>query len=70
MANGVGPLAIVNDILLDGMREVGDLVASGEMQLPFVATERRDHEVSVAYLEPLMEKERSGWSRTGGAGYG
>ena len=33
---GARPLDIVNDILLDGMRVVGDLFASGEMQLPFV----------------------------------
>ena len=34
MAEGMAPLDIVNDLLLDGMREVGDLFASGEMQLP------------------------------------
>ena len=36
MAEGMAPLDIVNELLLDGMREVGDLFASGEMQLPFV----------------------------------
>ena len=36
MADGAQPLDIVNEILLDGMRVVGDLFASGEMQLPFV----------------------------------
>jgi 5-methyltetrahydrofolate--homocysteine methyltransferase len=60
MANGVGPLAIVNDILLDGMREVGDLFASGEMQLPFVLQSAETMKSAVAYLEPLMEKSDQG----------
>ncbi len=60
MANGVAPLAIVNDILLDGMREVGDLFASGEMQLPFVLQSAETMKSAVAYLEPLMEKSDQG----------
>jgi 5-methyltetrahydrofolate--homocysteine methyltransferase len=60
LQNGVAPLAIVNDILLDGMREVGDLFASGEMQLPFVLQSAETMKSAVAYLEPLMEKSDQG----------
>jgi 5-methyltetrahydrofolate--homocysteine methyltransferase len=60
MANGLAPLSIVNDILLDGMREVGDLFASGEMQLPFVLQSAETMKSAVAYLEPLMEKSDQG----------
>jgi 5-methyltetrahydrofolate--homocysteine methyltransferase len=60
MANGFAPLSIVNDILLDGMREVGDLFASGEMQLPFVLQSAETMKSAVAYLEPLMEKSDQG----------
>src|ERR1035441_7244993 len=60
MTNGLAPLSIVNDILLDGMREVGDLFASGEMQLPFVLQSAETMKSAVAYLEPLMEKSDQG----------
>ncbi|MGI9647087.1 MAG: methionine synthase [Acidimicrobiia bacterium] len=57
LAGGLAPLAIVNDILLDGMKTVGELFASGEMQLPFVLRSAETMKAAVAYLEPLMEKE-------------
>ena len=60
MAAGSAPLAIVNDVLLDGMREVGDLFASGEMQLPFVLQSAETMKSAVAFLEPLMEKSDQG----------
>ncbi|MHB8826862.1 MAG: methionine synthase [Acidimicrobiales bacterium] len=60
MAAGLAPLAIVNDILLDGMREVGDLFASGEMQLPFVLQSAETMKSAVAHLEPHMEKSDQG----------
>jgi 5-methyltetrahydrofolate--homocysteine methyltransferase len=60
MASGHSPLLIVNDILLDGMREVGDLFASGEMQLPFVLQSAETMKSAVAYLEPFMEKSDQG----------
>jgi len=60
MAEGIEPLAIVNDILLDGMREVGDLFASGEMQLPFVLQSAETMKAAVAQLEPHMEKSDQG----------
>jgi 5-methyltetrahydrofolate--homocysteine methyltransferase len=56
----ITPLDIVNDILLDGMREVGDLFASGEMQLPFVLQSAETMKAAVAYLEPFMEKSDQG----------
>ena len=37
----MAPLAIVNDVLLAGMKTVGELFASGEMQLPFVLSRPR-----------------------------
>jgi 5-methyltetrahydrofolate--homocysteine methyltransferase len=49
-------LEIVNDVLLDGMKVVGDLFGSGEMQLPFVLQSAEVMKTAVAYLEPHMEK--------------
>ncbi|GAA0806893.1 methionine synthase [Spirilliplanes yamanashiensis] len=49
-------LAIVNDILLDGMKVVGELFGSGQMQLPFVLQSAEVMKTAVAYLEPHMEK--------------
>ena len=60
MAQGTSPLAIVNDILLDGMREVGTLFASGEMQLPFVLQSAETMKTAVSHLEPFMEKSDQG----------
>jgi len=60
LAEGARPLDIVNDILLDGMRVVGDLFASGEMQLPFVLQSAETMKSAVAHLEPLMEKSDQG----------
>ncbi len=59
LANGRGPLEIINDVLLEGMRTVGELFASGEMQLPFVLRSAETMKAAVAYLEPKMEKEDS-----------
>ncbi|WP_329422811.1 methionine synthase [Streptomyces sp. NBC_01268] len=49
-------LEIVNDILLDGMKTVGELFGSGQMQLPFVLQSAEVMKIAVAYLEPHMEK--------------
>src|SRR5487761_1124445 len=49
-------LEIVNDVLLDGMKTVGELFGSGQMQLPFVLTSAEVMKVSGAYLEPHMER--------------
>ncbi|MFF3913565.1 methionine synthase [Streptomyces sp. NPDC001852] len=49
-------LDIVNETLLDGMKVVGDLFGSGQMQLPFVLQSAEVMKAAVAYLEPHMEK--------------
>src|SRR6202035_989682 len=49
-------LAIVNDILLDGMKTVGELFGSGQMQLPFVLQSAEVMKAAVGYLEPHMER--------------
>ncbi|MBX3114682.1 MAG: B12-binding domain-containing protein [Fimbriimonadaceae bacterium] len=50
------PLAIINDILLDGMKTVGELFGAGKMQLPFVLQSAEVMKAAVRHLEPLMEK--------------
>ncbi len=49
-------LAIINDILLDGMKVVGDLFGAGQMQLPFVLQSAETMKRAVAYLEPFMDR--------------
>ncbi len=49
-------LEIVNDVLLDGMKTVGDLFGSGQMQLPFVLQSAEVMKAAVGYLEPYMER--------------
>ncbi len=49
-------LDIVNDDLLAGMKTVGELFGSGQMQLPFVLASAEVMKKSVAHLEPHMEK--------------
>ncbi len=60
MDQGIAPLAIVNDILLEGMKVVGELFATGEMQLPFVLQSAETMKMAVAHLEPFMEKSDQG----------
>jgi 5-methyltetrahydrofolate--homocysteine methyltransferase len=56
-ALGVMPaLEIVNTVLLEGMKTVGELFGSGQMQLPFVLQSAEVMKGAVAYLEPHMEK--------------
>ncbi|NBN89194.1 MAG: methionine synthase [Actinobacteria bacterium] len=56
MTQGIAPLTIINDILLDGMKVVGELFGSGQMQLPFVLQSAETMKTAVAHLEPHMEK--------------
>ncbi|WP_069814204.1 methionine synthase [Streptomyces sp. TP-A0874] len=49
-------LDIVNDTLLEGMKVVGELFGSGQMQLPFVLQSAEVMKAAVAHLEPHMEK--------------
>lgn len=51
------PLEIINTLLLDGMKVVGELFGSGQMQLPFVLQSAETMKAAVAYLEPHMEKK-------------
>ncbi len=49
------PLEIINTFLLDGMKVVGDLFGSGQMQLPFVLQSAETMKFAVSILEPYME---------------
>ncbi|HLF15774.1 MAG TPA: methionine synthase [Bacteroidota bacterium] len=49
-------LDIINGILLDGMKTVGELFGSGQMQLPFVLQSAEVMKSAVAYLEKFMDK--------------
>ncbi len=60
-------LEIVNEILLDGMKTVGELFGSGQMQLPFVLQSAEVMKTAVAHLEPHMERTADG---EGGVGKG
>ena len=50
------PLDIINSLLLDGMKVVGELFGAGKMQLPFVLQSAETMKAAVSYLEPHMEK--------------
>ena len=50
------PLDIINNILLDGMKTVGELFGAGKMQLPFVLQSAETMKTAVRWLEPHMER--------------
>ena len=50
------PLEIINSFLLEGMKVVGDLFGSGQMQLPFVLKSAEVMKAAVKYLEPHMDR--------------
>ena len=56
MSGGMAALDIVNTVLLDGMKVVGELFGSGQMQLPFVLQSAETMKTAVAYLEPHMDR--------------
>ena len=60
LGSGIPALEIVNETLLGGMKIVGDLFGSGQMQLPFVLQSAETMKASVAHLEPHMEKSDQG----------
>src|SRR4051794_7869577 len=60
LAGGTSALDIINDVLLAGMKVVGELFGSGQMQLPFVLQSAETMKTSVAFLEPHMEKIEGG----------
>jgi 5-methyltetrahydrofolate--homocysteine methyltransferase len=51
------PLELINTVLLDGMKTVGDLFGARKMQLPSVLDSAGVMKAAVAYLEPKMEKK-------------
>jgi 5-methyltetrahydrofolate--homocysteine methyltransferase len=55
--NSYSALDIINNILLEGMKVVGDLFGSGQMQLPFVLQSAEAMKTAVRFLEPFMEKK-------------
>ena len=59
------PLDIINIFLLDGMKTVGELFGSGQMQLPFVLQSAQTMKAAVAFLEPYMEKSESAGNAKG-----
>ena len=65
----VPPLEIINKTLLNGMKTVGELFGSGQMQLPFVLQSAEVMKAAVAHLEPHMEstgdsgRAASSWRR-------
>lgn len=63
-ADGMAPLDIINDLLLEGMKVVGERFGSGEMQLPFVLQSAEVMKSAVALLEPHMEKSSAGGKGT------
>ena len=52
----LAPLHIINTVLLDGMKVVGELFGAGKMQLPFVLQSAETMKAAVAHLEPFMER--------------
>ncbi|MCO8127489.1 methionine synthase [Acidimicrobiia bacterium EGI L10123] len=60
---GIAPLDIINDHLLAGMKVVGELFGSGEMQLPFVLQSAETMKAAVAHLEQYMEKSEEDTSK-------
>jgi 5-methyltetrahydrofolate--homocysteine methyltransferase len=58
------PLDLINTVLLDGMKTVGDLFGARKMQLPSVLDSAGVMKAAVAYLEPRMEKQEAGGKGT------
>ena len=60
LTSGRAALSIINDVLLEGMKVVGELFGRGEMQLPFVLQSAETMKTAVAYLEPHLDKADAG----------
>jgi len=63
MEGGRPALSIINDVLLEGMKVVGELFGSGQMQLPFVLQSAETMKAAVAFLEPYIEGAADGGRR-------
>ena len=61
--NKYKPLIIINEYLLDGMKVVGELFGSGQMQLPFVLQSAETMKYAVSYLEDFMDKSEVNQSK-------
>ena len=59
LADGTTALEIINNTLLVGMKQVGELFASGEMQLPFVLQSAETMKAAVSYLEQFMDRVKA-----------
>ena len=60
LGGGWAALDVINGPLLGGMKIVGELFGSGQMQLPFVLQSAETMKSAVSYLEPHMEKADAG----------
>ena len=60
----IEPDIIVNKILIDAMKVVGDLFGSGKMQLPFVLQSAEVMKASVDYLNPFLPKKEKSTETT------
>ncbi len=56
MDKGYAPVEVINKILLEGMKVVGELFGAGKMQLPFVLQSAECMKTCVRFLEPFMDK--------------
>ncbi|MBL8480831.1 MAG: methionine synthase [Rhodocyclaceae bacterium] len=65
LAEGRGPLAVIEGPLMAGMNEVGDLFGAGKMFLPQVVKSARVMKQAVAHLQPYIEAEKSGTAAKG-----
>ncbi|HXC17134.1 MAG TPA: methionine synthase [Holophagaceae bacterium] len=59
LADGEDPLRLINEVLLDGMKTVGERFGRGEMQLPFVLESAEAMKAAIGHLEPLLPKDAS-----------
>ncbi len=55
----LAPLAVINQILVPAMRQVGELFGRGELLLPFVLQSAEVMKRAVAWLEPLLSREEA-----------
>ncbi len=56
LKDAISPETIVNEWLIDGMKIIGELFGSGEMQLPFVLQSAETMKASVDVLNPFLSK--------------
>ncbi|HET8715034.1 MAG TPA: dihydropteroate synthase, partial [Holophagaceae bacterium] len=57
LAGGAEPLRLINEVLLEGMKVVGERFGRGEMQLPFVLESAEAMKAAIRHLEPLLPKD-------------